>query len=252
MADAATVDPAVPAAAGAGACPPGRRERKKAATRAALAEAALRLCSEHGPEHVTVEQIADAADVAPRTFFNYFASKEEAVVAGDSASAHALVASFAARPDDEPVTESLRHALRTVVGDPGYRERVLRMRRLRGHPTLLAHQIATFVHQERALGAAVAERTGSDPARDLYPSLVAAAAVAGLRVAVQHWLGDHGEDPRGPDLPQLVDEVVGLFDAGLRTPTGGGGQARRRPDQPGSTAAQPSSQARATRAPVQR
>lgn len=199
------------------ACAPGRRERKKAATRAALAEAARRLCSEHGFEHVTVERIADAADVAPRTFFNYFTSKEEAVVAGDTASAHALVEAFTARPPDEPVTEALRHALRAVVDEPGYRERVLQMRRLRGNPTLLAHQIGAFVAQEQALAAAVAARTGTDPARDLHPSLVAAAAVAGLRVALQHWLGDHGADPRGLDLPELVDEVVGLFDTGLRS-----------------------------------
>lgn len=206
------------------ACPPGRRELRKAATRAALAEAALRLCSESGPEHVTVEQIADAAGVAPRTFFNYFAAKEEAVVAGDHACAQALVEAFTARPADEPVTESLRHALRAVAGAPGYRERVLRMRRLRGHPNLVAHQIAAFVAQERALAAAVAARTGTDPAREPYPSLVAAAAVAGLRVAVQHWLGDHdpqadGGVPADPAaLPELVDEVVALLGAGLRGP----------------------------------
>ncbi|MEV1291069.1 TetR family transcriptional regulator [Pseudonocardia sp. NPDC049635] len=200
-------------------CAPGRRERKKAATRTALAAAALRLCSEHGLEHVTVEQIADAADVAPRTFFNYFTSKEEAVVAGNATSTDVLVEAFAARPADEPVPESLRHALHAVVADPQHRERVLRMRVLRGHPTLLAHQLAAFVAQERALAEAVVARTGADPARDLYPMLVAAAAVTGLRVAVQHWLGDHGADPRDPDLPQLVDEVMAHFDAGLRAVT---------------------------------
>ncbi|MEQ3549487.1 TetR family transcriptional regulator [Pseudonocardia nematodicida] len=195
---------------------PGRRERKKAATRAALAAAALRLCSERGPEHVTIEQIADVADVAPRTFFNYFASKEEAVVAGDGASAITLVEAFVARPGDEPVIESLRHALRAVVSEPGYRDRVLRMRTLRGHPTLVAHQLAAFMARERALAEAIAVRTGSDPARDLYPALVASATIAGMRVAVQHWLGDHGTDPRDPDLEELVDEVMALFDTGLR------------------------------------
>ncbi|GAA1379825.1 TetR family transcriptional regulator [Pseudonocardia kongjuensis] len=199
---------------------PGRRERKKAATRTAIASAALRLCSERGLEHVTVEQIADAADVAPRTFFNYFTSKEEAVVAGNAASTDVLVEAFTARPADEPVPESLRHALRAVVADPEHRQRVLRMRVLRGHPTLLAHQLAAYVAQEQALAEAVVARTGADPARDLYPVLVAAAAVTGLRVAVQHWLGDHGADPRDPDLPELVDEVMSHFDTGLRAVTG--------------------------------
>lgn len=199
---------------------PGRRERKKAATRAALAGAALRLCSARGLDAVTVEQIADAADVAPRTFFNYFTSKEEAVVAANESAADTLLTAFAARPDDEPVAESLRHALRAVVTDPGYLDRVQALRALRGYPTIVAHQLAAFAAQERALAEAVVTRTGSDPARDLYPTLAAAAAVTGLRVAVQHWLGDHGVDPRSPTLPQLVDEVMAVFDAGLRALAG--------------------------------
>ncbi|ANY09030.1 TetR/AcrR family transcriptional regulator [Pseudonocardia sp. HH130630-07] len=197
--------------------PPGRRERKKAATRAALAAAALRLCSEHGLDQVTVEQIADAADVAPRTFFNYFTSKEEAIVAGNAAAASTLVAAFTTRPSGEPVAESLRHALRAVVTDPGYLDRVRLLRALSGHPTVVAHQLAAFAAQERALAAAVVDRTGIDPARDLFPTLAAAAAVTGLRVAVQHWLGDHGTDPRAPELVGLVDEVMAVFDRGLRT-----------------------------------
>ena len=75
----------------------GRRERKKQATRAALSGAAVRLSLEHGVEHVTVEQIADDADVSLRTFFNYFSSKEEAVVAGDAARGDVLVERFRAR-----------------------------------------------------------------------------------------------------------------------------------------------------------
>ena len=199
--------------------PPGRRERKKAATRAALASAALLLCSEHGLDQVTIEQIADAADVAPRTFFNYFTSKEEAIVAGNAATTDTLVAAFTDRPATEPVGKAIRHALRAVVTDPGYLDRVMRLRSLRGHPTLVAHHMAAYAAQERALAEAVVARTGTDPARDLFPTLAAAAAVTGLRVAVQHWLGDHGPDPRAPELTDLVDEAVAVFEAGLRAGT---------------------------------
>lgn len=199
---------------------PGRRERKKAATRAAIASAALRLCSEHGVDQVTVEQIADAADVAPRTFFNYFTAKEEAVVAANAVTAEILVGAFTERPADEPVTESLRHALHAVVTDPGYLDRFMRLRALRTHPALVAHHMAAYAAQERELAAAVVARTGTDPARDLFPTLAAAAAVTGLRVAVQHWLGDHGPDPREQELTALIDEAMNVFDAGLRAAVG--------------------------------
>lgn len=200
--------------------PPGRRERKKAATRAALASAALRLSSERGVEHVTVEQIADAADVAPRTFFNYFTSKEEAIVAGNAPTGRILVAALTARPPEEPVGEALRHALHAVVTDPGYLERVRHLRALRGHPAVAAHQMAAFGELERELAAVVVDRTGTDPARDLFPALAAAAGVTALRVAVQHWFGDHGPDPRSPDLARLIDDAVAVFDAGLRAADG--------------------------------
>ena len=197
---------------------PGRRERKKLATRAALAEAALRLCSERGFENVTVEQIADDADVAVRTFFNYFPSKEEAVVAGDSEAAGRLVRTFRDRPADEPVFESLRHALLALVDDPGHRRRVRRLRLLRGNPSLLAHQIAAFVVQERELARAVADRVGADVDRDVYPSLVAAAAMTGIRVAVQRW---EDTDPDGnadaPGLTEIVDTVMAMLGSGLGT-----------------------------------
>lgn len=95
----------------------GLRERKKLATRTALADAALRLCVEHGLDGVTVEQVANEAGVSVRTFFNYFSSKEEAVVAGDVATAAAFVEAFAGRPAEEPVLRALHAALIEIVPD---------------------------------------------------------------------------------------------------------------------------------------
>jgi AcrR family transcriptional regulator len=79
----------------------GLRERKKAATRHALHEAALRLAAEHGLEHVTVEAIADAANVSRRTFSNYFSGKEEALFHGDAERLRRMLELLAAQPADE-------------------------------------------------------------------------------------------------------------------------------------------------------
>ncbi|RZT84244.1 TetR family transcriptional regulator [Pseudonocardia sediminis] len=196
----------------------GLRERKKQATRVALAEAALRLSVEHGTDTVTVEQIADAADVSVRTFFNYFSAKEEAIVAGDVDAAGRMVEAFRDRPAGEPLFTALRHALLEMVDDPDQRDRITAQRGLSQSPSLLAHRIGAFVVRERALAEAVAERIGADPDRDVYPSLVAASAMAGLRVAVQRWPGSASPDATGPDLADLVGEVLDLLSAGLLHP----------------------------------
>ncbi|MGH3797428.1 MAG: TetR/AcrR family transcriptional regulator [Pseudonocardiaceae bacterium] len=197
----------------------GRRERKKRATRAALSAAAWRLSVERGVDNVTVEQIADEADVALRTFFNYFSSKEEAVVAGDVATAESLVEAFRGRPADESVLEALRHAVLAVVHDRyADRDHVEQMRAVRRTPSLLPHQLAAFVDQERALAAAVADRAGADLDRALYPALVAAAAMAGLRVAVQRWMAEPEAGGRQASLAELAEGVITQLAAGLETP----------------------------------
>jgi AcrR family transcriptional regulator len=192
--------------------PAGLREHKKRATRAALAEAALRLCTERGVDAVTVEQVATDAGVSLRTFFNYFSSKEEAVVAGDVATAAAFVGAFARRPAAEPVLEALAHALLETAADHLDRERAAQLRVLRRTPSLLPHQIAAYSAQERVLAAAVAERAGVAPDTDPYPILLAAAVMAGLRVVVDLWLDDHRE------LADLIEVLVARLAAGFARP----------------------------------
>ncbi|WP_461118624.1 TetR/AcrR family transcriptional regulator [Saccharothrix stipae] len=189
----------------------GLRERKKLATRTALADAALRLCEAHGLDGVTVEQVANEAGVSLRTFFNYFSSKEEAVVAGDVATAAAFVRAFADRPDAEPVLPALRAALVEVVPDRIDPQRVAQLRALRRTPALLPHQIAAFSAQERELAAAVAARVGVDPATDLYPVMFAATVMATLRVVVGWWL----DAAERPELSDLIDVMIDRLDVGF-------------------------------------
>src|SRR4029450_13544031 len=86
----------------------GLRERKKAETRQALMAAAVRLAEDLGPDRVTVEAIAEAAGVSPRTFFNYFQSKEDAMVGVSPNETSELLDDLAARPEDEAPLDPLR------------------------------------------------------------------------------------------------------------------------------------------------
>ena len=86
----------------------GLRERKKAATRRALHEAALRLVAEHGLDGVSVDDVAARADVSPRTFFNCFATKDDAVLGLDPADLRRPAQVLTGRPADESAVEALR------------------------------------------------------------------------------------------------------------------------------------------------
>src|SRR5215216_1014766 len=95
----------------------GRRARKKLETYRALATAARELALARGLDGVTVEDIADAADVSVRTFFNYFSSKEEALVGVEPSVLEELGAQLQDRPGDETPLEALKTVLATGIGD---------------------------------------------------------------------------------------------------------------------------------------
>jgi AcrR family transcriptional regulator len=155
-----------------------RRERKKQETRAALEAAALRLFAERGYDNTTVEDIADAADVAVRTFFRYFSSKRH-VLFGDVA--HNIVgrlrAALAARPLDEAPVEAVRAALDAVDTDDyeQHRQIMARMQLVQQLPELLPMYEMIFHEMHEAVAEFVAGRTG-EPASALYPQVLAGVA----------------------------------------------------------------------------
>lgn len=196
--------------------PCGRRDRKKTATREALRAAALALVAERGFEHVTVEDIADVVDVSPRTFFNHFSSKEEAIVGMNPERLEQLRRALSGRPADEPALETLRAVLRIVVGKlaESAEEWKLRALVLRNDPELLARQLVTYATFERMLAEAVAERSGTVVGQDVYPTLAAASAVAALRAGVSAWLARGRTQP----LTELFDDAFDLLAGGLHAP----------------------------------
>jgi AcrR family transcriptional regulator len=191
----------------------GLRERKKTATREALHEAALRLAVETGLDCVTVEGIADAANVSRRTFSNYFSNKEEALLYGDEVRLRMLTDRIHARPPDEPAWTALtRSALdmhrRLGERDPGW---VAQTRLLRLHPSLLSRQIALQAGRERELAAAITPRLPDDGQRALRAQVMAAAFTAGLRISLRTWL----EAPTAGSLPSVIERVLALIGEGF-------------------------------------
>ncbi|MEV4576807.1 TetR family transcriptional regulator [Nonomuraea jabiensis] len=198
----------------------GLRERKKQATREALMTAALRLAHERGLERVRVEDIAAEVGVSPRTFNNYFSSKYEAIAARHIDRVTRSVAALRARPPEEPLWEALTEAMvepwalaRTdVAPDP---ETLASIRMLADEPALRAESLQVVFAGNNELAAAVAERTGTDAARDLYPHLVAVAVGSAVQAAVAHWLRS---DPPVPLVP-LLREALRALAAGLPDPS---------------------------------
>jgi AcrR family transcriptional regulator len=187
---------------------PGRRERKKAEQRKALQSAALRLAEQNGYEHLTVEAIAEACDVSTRTFFNYFTSKDEALLGPVLDRKRQMRAAFDARPVTETAVESLRAAAVQLSGDLLTDREQWQSRRkvFDQNPVLLPRVHAAFAELERALTDAVAQRMGLDPVTDPYPALVVALAITALRVAVMHSRASGTDE----ELPVLVGR---MFDA---------------------------------------
>jgi len=193
----------------------GLRERKKLETRRALERAALALAAEHGFEHVTVERIAAAAGVSARTFFNYFSSKEEALIGFDPDEPERLRAALAARPPHEPPLQSLRAVLSARAAEfaAGHEQWLARRELIRSEPRLLSANMAAWGALERALVEGVAVRIGQDPERDLYPALVVGASVAAARVALMRWRSD-----RRVGLERLLGRAFELLERGLAPP----------------------------------
>lgn len=176
----------------------GLRERKKLATRQALAAAALRLAAERGVDAVTVEDIAAAADVSARTFFNHFATKEEAFVADDLERAKELLDRLHEEPADVDLWSTLVRLMGEHLEHAGSfdRREALAQHAVRTSPAVLTQQILQYAGLEADLVAEIARRTGQ-PATGLQPRLLAAALVAALRTAVETWVeGSNDPSPR--------------------------------------------------------
>ncbi|CUU57357.1 DNA-binding transcriptional regulator, AcrR family [Parafrankia irregularis] len=170
--------------------PPGLRERKKQATREALREAALRLAVERGPDGVRVEDIAEAAGVSPRTYNNYFASREQAIVAAVTADREArIAAAVAARPAEVHLAAAVTEAVVEQYTNTREDE----------HAALLLITTRTALREafldtttgiEAPLTTVITERLGDAEARTAR--VLAASVATAVRIALDEWLQGSG------------------------------------------------------------
>jgi AcrR family transcriptional regulator len=189
---------------------PGLRERKKAKTRASIQEHALRLFRAQGYGATTVEQIADAAEVSPSTFFRYFGSKED-VVAYDALDPLILEA-WRAQPADMTPLAAMRNAMKVVFGDISAEARAEMVGRgllLYGEPELRSAAVGELIRSGRMMVDEIAARIGR-PADDFEVRVFAGALVGAFIAAVVPVL----EDPEA-DFFELVDKAIEFLDKGM-------------------------------------
>lgn len=203
----------------------GLRERKKLATRRTLEHETIRLALDHGIDNVTVDDIAAAADVSTRTFFNYFASKDDALVGtGPPQPTPEAREEFTGGGPTGDLVEDLKTYLASVTdGDHDDLREIMakvrmRERLLERDPRLAPRLMARFTAMEQEMSADMAARlgTGSD---DIAPRLVSALATTLMRFSVRR-IETVGDDT-SVDLHRLLDETFETLRATLTPPPQG-------------------------------
>jgi AcrR family transcriptional regulator len=188
--------------------PDGLRERKKQRTREQIVDAAMGLFAERGYQATTIADIAAAADVAPRTFFSYFPSKEAVVFHNVDHLLEGLAGALRDRPTGESAFDALRRFVDAMFDEfvAGDDETLLRKRLCREHEALANFEAGVTARIHELLLEAIADDLDAPPDA-LRPRLVAAAAIAAL-TSLDGGLDDKAER-RGPVAKA---EALAVFD----------------------------------------
>jgi AcrR family transcriptional regulator len=192
---------------------PGLRERKKEQTRLALESAALELFAAKGFDGTTVDEIAEACDVSPRTFFRYYSTKEDVLFADGDERLETILTEIAHRPADEQPIRTVQAAFLVSVEEYAHdRERlILRSKIFDGSSGLRSYKFERQQNWEEALTAVLVERDlhAGRATSSLQLRVVAGAAMACLRAAMHQWIDEGG------DLSTLVNDGFDYLAEGL-------------------------------------
>ena len=190
------------------------RSIKKDAARSALGDAARRVVLERGLDRVTVREIASEVGVSPRTFNNYFSSKEEAVFASAFDRAGRVADGLRRRPITENLWHSLTEAFLEQFAPEGHlgEGMLVQARLVAENPRLLSEQLRVYAAIEQMLAEQVAERLGSNRS-DVFAHLVSATAVTAARVAFDSWRDRGDDNPFRPVLEAALRQAGNGFGA---------------------------------------
>ncbi|MBD0670371.1 TetR family transcriptional regulator [Streptomyces sp. CBMA156] len=204
-------------------------QRKRQLVADELTRAALDLLADGGFDTVTVDEIAAAAGVSKRTFFRYFASKEDVVVQFLATLGAAMHEELAARPPGEAPSTALRHTVWACVRDcAGHEERARKVVRLiLATPALHARFLERQAQWRDRLAAGLAARLDLDTGHELYPRLAADMALSAFHTVLQRWSTAGPADAAAGgdaavDIAALTDGcfavIAPALDAAVRTP----------------------------------
>lgn len=189
----------------------GLRERKKEKTRRTIQEEALKLFAAQGYDATTIDQIAEAAEISPSTFFRYFATKEDVVLQDDYDPL--LIRTFLDQPAELSPITALRKTMHDIferLYDEDKEELLLRSKLQLNTPALRARLMATQLTTVNAVGKALAQRTGRDE-DDLEVQAFAGAVIGALLPALARWTTSEGK----ASLPELADICLAQLESGF-------------------------------------
>jgi AcrR family transcriptional regulator len=199
----------------------GLRERKRLATRRAIQFAAVSLVAENGLDRLTVDEIGRSADISPRTFFNYFPTKEAALI-GDSPTLpdEQFILDFV--EDDGPLLDALARLFTEAVDRAAEDRELTQLRRsvIKKHPQLFAMRISSMHDFQRDIEGVILRRLQHEnPAADQAAlasraNLITHVAVGAMRHAWLHW----SNDGSGGDLSARLRESFAMLENLLASP----------------------------------
>jgi AcrR family transcriptional regulator len=188
----------------------GLRERKKSKVWEQFATAALEIFTKRGYESTTIEELANAVEISPRTFFRYFQSKEDVVAAWFDKPLDGVPAAMALRPQNEEPFTSLRQVLTGLAGayDANQKQIAAFGRLAQKTSAIRARKFAKLGQCGDLVSRELAKRVGMDAARDLLPRLMANTAMNIVGAAIDTWVARDGSG----SLVEIVSEGFLAFD----------------------------------------